>query len=441
MKTKMILSAVLAMAIYLSLIPMVVIAADAPSSWANDSITEAIEENLIPENLQSKYAQAITRAEFASLIVKLYEKLTGEEIAGRTKFSDTSDINVEKTAYLKIVNGTGDNKFSPNAKLTREQAATMLARLAEALGDPLPKKDVLFADKGKISSWALEAVGQVQGAGIMGGTGNNIFSPKGDYTREQSFTTIMRLRDIAEQVDNEEVTKLNENKIGYYARLTPDIPDFSSVTGVPLVNDVCMESNQVIYLYDRSKANDGKVQKYIDKLKELGFTHNIGELTDLERDIKYIIYDHPNKSTNVTMQVGAYNELYPGAFSISINKVEISPYPSYIMYKEFPNVPDFGAIMGIPLKKTVDKFDGSEVWAYYYSKQDLDAAAKKMGISDAYAYYIEILKENKYAPYLQYMWREGDVSSQTWHGYGFVVRQGSERETGGGEYIICVFPR
>ena len=34
--------------------------------------------------------------------------------------------------------------------------------------------------------------------GICGGVGNNMFSPQGSYTREQSIITLLRLFDLAE---------------------------------------------------------------------------------------------------------------------------------------------------------------------------------------------------------------------------------------------------
>jgi hypothetical protein len=96
---------------------------------------------------------------------------------------------------LGVVTGVGNGNFAPNNNLTREQAATMLARLADAIGKSLPKQAATFADNGGISSWALEGAGQVQAAGIMSGTGNNMFSPQNPYTREQSIITILRLYD------------------------------------------------------------------------------------------------------------------------------------------------------------------------------------------------------------------------------------------------------
>jgi hypothetical protein len=165
------------------------------SSWAVEQVNAAIAEGLVSLGLQSNYTQATTRAEFAALAVALYENVKGE-ITGRITFIDTDDANVEKAAYIGVVMGVGENRFAPDSSLTREQAATMLSRLATAVGMPLDKQDSTFADNDQISDWAIEAVGQMQTTGIMQGVGDNRFSPKSPYTREQSIITIMRTFDI-----------------------------------------------------------------------------------------------------------------------------------------------------------------------------------------------------------------------------------------------------
>jgi len=167
-----------------------------PTAWAEEQVTAAISNNLVPQDLQAKYTQATTRAEFAALAVALYEQVTGKEITERQTFSDTTDINVQKAAAIGVVNGVGNNMFSPDTGLTREQAAVMLSRLADAIGKPLAQQAATFADNGSIATWAIEQVGQIQAAEIMGGVGNNTFSPQGAYTREQSIVTIMRLYDV-----------------------------------------------------------------------------------------------------------------------------------------------------------------------------------------------------------------------------------------------------
>ena len=170
--------------------------AEQPSAWALSQVDGAISAGLVPENLRMRYTRAISRAEFCALAASLYEIATESIVGRRAFFSDTSDVNVQKLGALGVVGGVGNGKFEPDRSLTREEAATMLARLADAMGKPLPQKMSTFADNNGISNWAIEAVGQVQAAGIMQGMGNDTFMPKGPYTREQSIVAIMRFYDL-----------------------------------------------------------------------------------------------------------------------------------------------------------------------------------------------------------------------------------------------------
>jgi len=166
------------------------------SNWAQEGITEAVGLGLVPQNLQAQYTQATTRAEFAALAVALYETITGRVITERATFNDSTDINVQKMGGLGVVQGVGGGNFNPNGTITREQAAVMLARLADAIGQPLPASAPTFADNAQLSSWAVDGVGQIQAAGIMTGVGNNNFAPASPYTREQSIVTMMRLYEL-----------------------------------------------------------------------------------------------------------------------------------------------------------------------------------------------------------------------------------------------------
>lgn len=173
---------------------------ETPSSWAAADVSAAISAGLVPMYLRDDYTQPITRAEFCSLGTALYEACTGREIETLEGlyFDDTIDLDVLKMASLGVVNGVGDGMFDPDATLNREQAAAILARLAEKLGCFLEKTPASFADSASVSDWAAEAVGQMQASGIMGGTGNHEFSPKNGYTREQSMLTILRLFNLVQ---------------------------------------------------------------------------------------------------------------------------------------------------------------------------------------------------------------------------------------------------
>ena len=166
------------------------------STWAHEGITNAVANNLVPAALQNHYTQPATRAEFTSLAVALYEAATGRTITGRVQFTDTTDVNVQKMAYLGVVTGVGNNRFDPTGQITREQAAVMLSRLATAIGQPFPNQPPTFADIASLSAWAVEGVGQAQAAGVMSGVGDNRFAPRDTFTREQSIITILRMFDM-----------------------------------------------------------------------------------------------------------------------------------------------------------------------------------------------------------------------------------------------------
>ncbi|WP_277613136.1 S-layer homology domain-containing protein [Vermiculatibacterium agrestimuris] len=166
-----------------------------PAGWAKVFVEQAIAEGLLPAELQSAYDQPITRREFCLLADALYTKVKGgaAPVDATVTFTDTTDPAILRMASAKVVNGVGNELFDPNGQLTREQAATMLSRLAAALGKPLTDSAPTFDDNGSVAGWASAAVGQMQLSGIMSGTGNNQFSPQQSYTREQSVVTIVRM--------------------------------------------------------------------------------------------------------------------------------------------------------------------------------------------------------------------------------------------------------
>jgi hypothetical protein len=181
------------------------------SEWLESDVNNAAEHGLIPDvlmfyppnsikrnqlNTYTPYQGYINRAQFCALAVQFYETVTGIEISERRYFADTSDINIEKIGGLGVVTGVGNDRFDPNGIISREQAAVILTRLAERLGQPLAEYTNTFSDSRDISAWAAMQIGQVQGVGVMGGTGNNRFSPKQAVTIEESIAVIARLYDI-----------------------------------------------------------------------------------------------------------------------------------------------------------------------------------------------------------------------------------------------------
>ena len=201
------------------------------SNWAAEDIINAISMGYLDDDpdvfgyqpavtdlLGSDYTKAITRGQFAALAVRYYETLmsdiTGEDYTipvatGDDVFADSvGNTDMAKAFTLGILGGynSADSRsgvyVGPNDLITREQAATMLTRLMEKLIEAFDSVGrtgwtVWYADDSPfvdaISDWAYDGVRAVYGVGAMTGTSNTTFSPKDNYTIEQSIVTLMRI--------------------------------------------------------------------------------------------------------------------------------------------------------------------------------------------------------------------------------------------------------
>ncbi len=185
-----------------------------PDGWAKPEVDCAIAAGLVPEDMRRKYQDNITRADFCRLAANLIEVKTGMKVdvfmntrgmSGRISdpipFTDTNDPVIIAASRLGIVYGVGNNRFDPSGIISRQDAAVMLQRTAMVLDFTEPQGiPQEFADSGRFSNYAVNAIAFVSmaedtqtGYKIMGGTGNNNFSPLSPYTRQQAYATILRL--------------------------------------------------------------------------------------------------------------------------------------------------------------------------------------------------------------------------------------------------------
>lgn len=179
-------------------------AADTPSAWAQKSVDAARAAGIVPAQVNSAFDTAITREDFCSLAAAVYRAWEKKDAltaytSSRVSFSDTDNADVLLCASAGVVNGVGNGKFAPQKNITRQEAASMLYRLAalnkNTKDDEVTSLPHIFADSANIQSWAWKNVDWVYRQGIMNGMGENTFAPDGEYTREQSIVTALRLYD------------------------------------------------------------------------------------------------------------------------------------------------------------------------------------------------------------------------------------------------------
>lgn len=173
------------------------------SGWAISDYQQANEAGLVSYSVVSNNLKDnITRQEFCELVVNLYEKLTGEDMIEPevSPFVDTDSMAVAQAYCYGMVSGTGDDTFTPDRLVTRQEMAKMLVSTLTAsevdfnLSDGYEDSYAIesFSDGDAVSSWAKPAVITMLNYSLMSGVDEENFLPLGSTTREQAISSVNR---------------------------------------------------------------------------------------------------------------------------------------------------------------------------------------------------------------------------------------------------------
>ena len=169
---------------------------DTTGKWYADVVTEMASRKVISGIGENMFAgeRAITRAEFAAILVRSL----GLPANGTSAFSDVSTSAwysgaVATAAQYGLVTGKGDNRFIPDAYITRQEAMTMLQRAAKLTNYSGTAGSLEgFTDAGSVGTWAQDAAKWNVGSGLVVGSGG-LLRPNDNISRAESATVILRL--------------------------------------------------------------------------------------------------------------------------------------------------------------------------------------------------------------------------------------------------------
>ncbi|MDD6484579.1 MAG: S-layer homology domain-containing protein, partial [Clostridiales bacterium] len=173
-----------------------------PSEWAKTDIEKAKQYGII-DDTEHYYLDNINREQFAELIVNGIEKALKVSAKADNAFTDTDNQAVNKAYAMGIVTGTGEGIFSPEAKITRQEIATMLYRAIKyaqkATGNTYIEESTdlsNYSDKGSVSEWAKTAVGSLAKRGIIKGVSDTEIAPLHNTTYEQAAILVVRVYEM-----------------------------------------------------------------------------------------------------------------------------------------------------------------------------------------------------------------------------------------------------
>ena len=170
------------------------------AAWSNYGVISGYNGEFSP-------GRSITRGEFAVVLNRLMNYQKTQDNA----FSDL-DENFYTDSVLKL-NKAGvmqgyENSISPNANLTRQEAASLICR---ALGIEGQKKaDKTFADSDDVSSWAKESMNAMINLGLINGADGRL-NPQKTITRAEVVTILDNA--VLPVLTSGEVTNIDTDKI------------------------------------------------------------------------------------------------------------------------------------------------------------------------------------------------------------------------------------
>lgn len=177
---------------------------DVANHWAKDAVNDMGSRLVIEGTGNGQFTpdQAITRAEFAAIVVRGLGLGLSQ---AATPFSDVKTTDwynsAINTAYAyQLINGFEDGMFRPDDQITREQAMLIIAKAMKitALNAKLSNQSAEgfltpYTDAGKASDWALSAITDCLQAGVIMGRSSNVLAPKDDMTRAEVAAIVKRL--------------------------------------------------------------------------------------------------------------------------------------------------------------------------------------------------------------------------------------------------------
>lgn len=173
---------------------------DIKGHWAKSDIELLASKMVVSGTTDTIFApdHNITRAEFAALLVRSLALTSNAEAASFNDVHATDWFagSIGAAVKAKLVSGYEDGSFKPNAPITREQMAVMVAKALSATGKTVDSQAELlnkFNDNLKISDWAMLSVSQSVKAGIISGMTDTTFVPSANASRAQAVVMLKRL--------------------------------------------------------------------------------------------------------------------------------------------------------------------------------------------------------------------------------------------------------
>lgn len=174
---------------------------DIKGHWAEADIIRATEKGWINGYPDGTFGpnQSVTRAQFTTMLSRALALSSQIDLTELFKdhglIPDYAKVHVSQAAAAGIIKGYDDHTFKPYRWITRSEITMMLMRVLGYEDNLEQSIQLNFADVDQVPAWAYAAIAKASELDIVKGKNNNIFDPKGNTTRAEAVTLILRTID------------------------------------------------------------------------------------------------------------------------------------------------------------------------------------------------------------------------------------------------------
>lgn len=171
----------------------------AGSAWYHDAVAFVYDRGYFSGTGGQTFSPNMTMTR--GMLATVLYRLSGETgVTPSTAFQDVPKDawyapGVAWASSCRIVEGMGDGLYAPDREVSREQIVVMLYRYQKDYlqGAVAGEGDLAaFADGGKVSTWARDAMSWAVGEGLITGRTDGTLDPTGSATRAEVATMVMR---------------------------------------------------------------------------------------------------------------------------------------------------------------------------------------------------------------------------------------------------------
>ncbi|PQP84412.1 hypothetical protein C0Q44_07535 [Paenibacillus sp. PCH8] len=165
---------------------------DTTTHWAGSTVNTFVKLGVVTGYADGSFHPnaSITRAEFATLIAKVFDLSSNQGNAISDVSGHWAEASIRSLQSKGVLSGYPDGTFRPNQEIKRSEIIAIISRIMD-LSKVTTTETPAFSDLEQ--TWNTDQLQQAAAAGIIQGDRNGEFHPANSASRAEALTIILRV--------------------------------------------------------------------------------------------------------------------------------------------------------------------------------------------------------------------------------------------------------